>query len=278
MSNGCICWVIALASEAKSLIEEFKMYLMPGDTLFPIYKNKNENEWLVITGVGQLNIASGVSYLYSLCPYSKTSFWINFGIAGAGKNVGDIGEPFLINELRHHDFKKIYYPFILPNLKLKNAMLKTYNKPQNNYKRSFLFDMEGWVFYNIVQKKITRELIAVVKIISDNSPETILSINKNFINKFIKDKIEYLMTLRDFGFSLSDLETERKKEHFLFVDITEKFHFTFSQCQQLKNFLIRWDVNFPERSLFSEIKDLNDAKSILDYMESSLKHHKLKWE
>ena len=73
-------------------------------------------------------------------------------------------------------------------------------------------------------------------------------------------------------------ETERKKEHFLFVDITEKFHFTFSQCQQLKNFLIRWDVNFPERSLFSEIKDLNDAKSILDYMESSLKNHKLKWE
>ena len=62
------------------------------------------------------------------------------------------------------------------------------------------------------------------------------------------------------------------------VDITEKFHFTFSQCQQLKNFLIRWDVNFPERPLFSEIKDLNDAKSILDYMESSLKNHKLKWE
>ena len=42
MSNGCICWVIALASEAKSLIKEFKMYLMPGDTLFPIYKNKND--------------------------------------------------------------------------------------------------------------------------------------------------------------------------------------------------------------------------------------------
>jgi len=278
MSNGCICWVIALASEAKTLIKEFKMYLMPGDTLFPIYKNKNENEWLVITGVGQLNAASGVSYLYSLCPYSKTSFWINFGIAGAGKNVGDIGEPFLINELRHHDFKKIYYPFILPNLKLKNAMLKTYNRPQNNYKRSFLFDMEGWVFYNIVQKKITRELIAIVKIISDNSPETILSINKNSINKFIKDKIEYLMPLRDFGLSLSNQETERKKEHLLFVDITEKFHFTFSQSQQLKNFLIRWDVNFPKRPLFSEIKDLSDSKSILDYMESSLKNHKLKWE
>ena len=39
----------------------------------------------------------------------------------------------------------------------------------------------------------------------------------------------------------------------------------------IKEFLIRWDVNFPERPLFSEIKDLNDAKSILDYMSPLLK-------
>ena len=97
MSNGCICWVIALPSEAKTLIEEFKMFPIQGDTLFPVYKNKNEDEWLIITGVGQLNATSGVSYLYSLCPYARTSFWINFGIAGAGKKVGNIGDIFLIN-------------------------------------------------------------------------------------------------------------------------------------------------------------------------------------
>ena len=42
MSNGCICWVIALPSEAKTLIEEFKMFPIQGDTLFPVYKNKNK--------------------------------------------------------------------------------------------------------------------------------------------------------------------------------------------------------------------------------------------
>ena len=41
MNNGCICWVIALPSEAKTLIEEFKMFPIQGDTLFPVYKNKN---------------------------------------------------------------------------------------------------------------------------------------------------------------------------------------------------------------------------------------------
>ena len=278
MSNGCICWVIALASEAKTLIEELKMFPLQGDTLFPVYKNKSEDEWLVITGVGQLNAASGVSYLYSLCPYARTSFWINFGIAGAGKNAGNIGEIFIVNELRNDSHGKVYYPFILPHLKIKSVMLKTYNKPQNNYQNSFLFDMEGWIFYNIVQRKITRELITVIKIISDNSTETTFSINKEFVKKLVKEKIQYLMSLRDIGYDFSRLETERKKDHYLFDDITQNVHFTFTESQQLKNFLIRWDVFFPKRSLSSEIKDLNDSKSILDYLESNLNNHELKWE
>ena len=278
MSNGCICWVIALSSEAITLIEELKMFPLQGDTLFPVYKNKSEDEWLVITGVGQLNAASGVSYLYSLCPYARTSFWINFGIAGAGKNSGNIGEIFIVNELRSDSNGKVYYPFILPHLRIKSVMLKTYNKPQNNYQNSFLFDMEGWVFYNIVQRKITRELITVIKMISDNSTETTFSINKEFVKKLVKEKIEYLMSLRDIGYSLSSLEAERKKEHYLFADITQNIHFTFSQSQQLKKLLTRWDVLFTKRPLFPEIKDLNDAKSILNYLESSLDSHKFKWE
>ena len=71
--------------------------------------------------------------------------------------------------------------------KLKNAMLKTYNKPQNNYKRSFLFDMEDGFFITYT-KKITRELIAVVKLFQI-IPLKQYSINKNFINKFIKEKL-----------------------------------------------------------------------------------------
>ena len=49
---------------------------------------------------------------------------------------------------------------------------------------------------------------------------------------------------------------ERKKEPYLFLDITKNIHFTFSQREQLKKFLIRWDVHFPKRPLFPEIKDL----------------------
>ena len=68
-------------------------------------------------------------------------------------------------------------------------MLKTYDKPQNNYQNSFLFDMESWGFYNIIQRKITRELIAIIKIISDNSIDTISSISKEFVKKLVKGSL-----------------------------------------------------------------------------------------
>ena len=54
MSNGCICWVIALPSEAKTLIEEFKMFPIQGDTLFPVYKNKNEDGCTVCLAYSQV--------------------------------------------------------------------------------------------------------------------------------------------------------------------------------------------------------------------------------
>ena len=194
------------------------------------------------------------------------------------KRQGNIGDIFFINELRNYDHDKVHYPFILPQLKIKNAMLKTYDKPQNNYQNSFLFDMESWGFFNIVQRKITRELIAIIKIISDNSIETISFISKDFVKKLVKEKVEYLVSLRNIGYSLSRIEMERKKEPYLFSDITKNIHFTFSQREQLKKFLIRWDVHFPKRPLFPEIKDLKDAKSVLGYLESSLDSHILKWE
>ena len=68
----------------ETLIEEFKMFPIQGDTLFPVYKKKMKM-MLIITGVGQLNATSGVSYLYSLCPYARTSFWINFGYSWCRK-------------------------------------------------------------------------------------------------------------------------------------------------------------------------------------------------
>ena len=66
MAKGCICWVVALLPEAKPLIEKLEMKLLSRDTLHPIYCNETGTDWLVISGVGQLNAASGSATLYQV--------------------------------------------------------------------------------------------------------------------------------------------------------------------------------------------------------------------
>ena len=116
MNDGSICWVVALLSEAKPLIEKLRLKNLSIDALHPIYANDEGTDWLVITGVGQLNAASGSASLYQACPKSNSANWVNIGISGSGKN--NIGELFYVRSVRQKsiNIKKRFYPFILLNI------------------------------------------------------------------------------------------------------------------------------------------------------------------
>ena len=98
MTDGCICWVVALLHEAKPLIEKLKLKNLSLESLHPIYANDAGTDWLVLTGVGQLNAASGSAALYQACPKSNSANWVNIGIAGGGTN--NIGELLYIRSVR----------------------------------------------------------------------------------------------------------------------------------------------------------------------------------
>ena len=237
MNDGCICWVVALLSEAKPLIEKLRLKNLSIDSLHPIYANDEGTDWLVITGVGQLNAASGSASLYQACPKSNSANWVNIGIAGGGTN--SIGELFYVRSVRQKstNTKNSFYPFILPNLKIKTADLITTDLPETNYNQEALFDMEAWAFYKILQKKITRELISVFKVVSDNSVESLNSLNKHSISSLIEGKFDVLVDFRNKAYALSKEELRRKKNPEGFDLLKEKFHFTFTQTQELKYLL-----------------------------------------
>ena len=82
-----ICWVIALKSEANPIISEFKLSLLSNESLFPIYKSREHNHALVISGVGQINAAAATAYLASRCHAKKWTAWINIVIAGYSEEL-----------------------------------------------------------------------------------------------------------------------------------------------------------------------------------------------
>ena len=47
-----LCWVIALRSEAKPVIDAFNMSIVSNELLFPVYVNADKGHALVISGTG----------------------------------------------------------------------------------------------------------------------------------------------------------------------------------------------------------------------------------
>ena len=277
MNDGCICWVVALLNEAKPLIEKLRLKNLSIDSLHPIYANDAGTDWLVLTGVGQLNAASGSASLYQACPKSNSANWVNIGIAGSGTN--SIGELFYVRSVRQKstNTKNSFYPFILPNLKIKTADLITTDLPETNYNQEALFDMEAWAFYKILQKKVTRELISVFKVVSDNSVESLNSLNRHSISSLIDEKFDFLDDFRNKAYDLSKEELRRQKNPEGFDLLKEKFHFTFTQTQQLKYLLKRWHILKPGKCLESEMINHNNAKAVLNDMNTILDEIEVDW-
>ena len=276
MAKGCICWVVALLPEAKPLIEKLEMKLLSRDTLHPIYNNETGTDWLVISGVGQLNAASGSATLYQSCPKANTAIWVNIGIAGG--SIAGIGELFYINSIRKEHKTRTFYPFIFPNIKIKNVSLVTYDSPQKNYNQDYIFDMEAWAFYETIQKRVNREFIAVFKVLSDNSEASMKGLTKLNIFNLINDKLEFLESFRIKAQTLSGDEFRRQSNPEIFDQLINKFHFTFTQKQQLKSLIKRWNVLLPGKSLNSVMENKESAKAILGHIKEILDEIEIDWD
>ena len=99
-----IRWVLALKEEAQVILDHFELKLVNEKTIYPIYKNKQETHWLIISGIGQSNAAASTAYLYLYSEASTYTSWINVGIAGSDK--GNYGDLYLVDKISTYQEKK----------------------------------------------------------------------------------------------------------------------------------------------------------------------------
>ena len=111
-NNFSIRWVIALKEEAKTIIDHYEMKLVKTKSLYRIFKNIEETHWLVISGIGRHNAAAATTYLYLISCASRSTAWINLGIAGSGK--GNYGDLCLVDKISTINLKS-KYPAIIKN-------------------------------------------------------------------------------------------------------------------------------------------------------------------
>ena len=103
------------------------------------------------------------------------------------------------------------------------------------------------------------------------------SLNKNSIFSLIEGKFDVLDDFRNKAYDLSKEELRRQKSPEGFDLLKEKFHFTFTQTQELKYLLKRWHILKPGKCLESEMINHNNAKAVLNDMNTILDEIEVDW-
>jgi len=270
-----IRWVMALKQEAQPIIECYKMKLLEGNNIFPIYKNYDQSHWLIISGIGRDNSASATSYLYEKSNSSKYTSWINIGIAGGGK--GNYGDICLVDKIVNNSDSKTNYPDVIKKSNFTRMELLTTDIPITDYKSKELIDMEGSAFFNIASKFCSKELIGIIKVISDGPLNDIKKLNKSKIFDLINSNLISILEIVAHYEKLSKNEKKRITKPDLFFQICEKWHFTVTQKYQLE-YLVRRINNFEVNdNIMYFLKDSKNSKSVINIITNKIKNYEVDW-
>jgi len=225
-----IHFVVATNSEARPLIDLLKLKKIKELKQTFIYTNQNIS--LTISGIGKVNAAIGVTQTYYYYNQKNNNIWINIGLAGHKYlKVGDI---CTINKITDNETKKNYFPFV-NKFKMHNQECLSLGIKKKNYS-SKVYDMESFGFYQSASKYSSKELLQIVKIISDNQFESIDFKNKEAVyniifnhRKLINELCTFMLNLKKEFYPTSNEIIENEVNN-LFT----KIKFSFTEREQMK--------------------------------------------
>ena len=269
-----IRWVVALKAEAEIILDEYNMNLDPEFTLFQVFRNFEKTRWLILSGIGRHNSAAATTYLYMISQASRSTSWINLGIAGSGK--GHYGDLCLVNKISNNSSSNTY-PATMPKVTFHKMNLFTTDVPLIDYTLHELIDMEGSAFYDITNKLSGREFICLIKVISDGPNNNIKDLNKFKIRELIKLNIANIKTVISYYEKLSMDEYQIIEQPKIISKIHSQWHFSVSQKHRLENLIKRINTLSKDEEIIKLIKDCKNSRSVITILEEKILNTKVDW-
>ena len=273
-SNMSIRWVVALKAEAEIILDEYNMNFDPEFTLFQVFRNFEKTRWLILSGVGRHNSAAATTYLYMISKASRSTCWINLGIAGSGK--GHYGDLCLVNKISNNGFSNTY-PATMPKASTHKMNLFTSDVPLTDYTLHELIDMEGSAFYDITNKLSGREFICLMKVISDGPNNDIEDLNKFKIRELINLNIANIKTIVSYYEKLSMDQYQIIQQPKILSEILSQWHFSVSQKHQLENLIKRINTLSKDEEIIKLIKNCKNSRSVITILEEKILNTKVDW-
>ncbi len=254
--------VCALACEAKPFIDTFKLKKQRDIHAFSVYRAGSMV--VMVSGLGQINMAAAVNWLCAYLNSSSPQFWLNIGVAGHAS--ADIGDLFCIHKITAQ--QQSLYPTKWLRHKIALEQLSTFNGEETGYKKRGLYDMEGFAFYQAATRFKQQECVQCLKVVSDNKNHAINK-DKQFISELIARNMDAIL-------AFITLHTSAIAQHYdepLLVEwqqtLMQNIHFSYSQQVQLSKFCQAMQSHCMAVETLN-FKDLNEAKEVLKYLKMSL--------
>jgi len=262
-------WVIALKAEAKEIIKNYALERVATKP-FQVYKNRDIDIWLVLSGMGQINAVAATTYLYVKSDASYNTIWINLGIVGS-RNF-KVGELVQIDKITSNEFRDNYYPSpaTFKNNNIERSNLITVNKPEMLFKSDGVYDMEGYAFFSFAKKIASYELISVLKIISDIPGTDLSKIDKIGVERLFSKKMPLIEKVLKNLLSLQEILLLQQRNPNYFDEICQQRKFSFTQKVTLRKYLTQWQSRFPLRNPLGEIEQKMTTSQILKRFSDNL--------
>ncbi len=264
-------FVVALKAEASPLIECFKLAKESTPSPFPVFANDNHR--LVLSGVGKELADKATSYLSDRFPQPNQA-WLNFGLVGHGTLA--LGTVFMANRILDDGGENAFYPTQLLDHILESSALQTCSSPVSDYPDPIGYDMEASAFCASASLSSIRELIQVVKIVSDNADHPVGSFDRSSVGTLIEGALPSILPLVD---QLEELAHKIAPSPGLakLVDSALAQHpFSETQRHQARKLLTHAQaLGFPGKDALKAITGAKSAKQAISELRESMEQHRV---
>lgn len=258
-----LIWICALHCEAKPIIANYRLKKSHADRAFDLYLG--EHNACIITGIGKIASAAATAWVAARLASSGPPAWINLGIAGAAEHA--LGTPLRLNQVIDGDSGQSYYPVSVVRSNLTASPCISLSQPSDDYREGFLFDMEASGFFASALRFSSAELVASIKIVSDNRLAQ-TGKNRPAISDLIGRNLERIVHEASAVQQLHARRSQRELDAQAWEQLLALAHFSQTQQNRLR-VLLRYLLKreFSTASLLEKMSGLSSSKAILMSLE-----------
>ena len=200
--------------------------------------------------------------------------WLNIGIAGHGNlSIGDI---CIGGKLMDDLSNECFYPPQVYNHDIPVCSITTCSEPSIQYATGMAYDMEAHAFYKNASKFSLRELVQVIKIVSDNPDHPLDKSSTKEVRQMIKKQLQTIDGLVKQIDQASKIFQPDKQLEQVVANILQFHSFSVTRSHQMHDLvkhakILGFNPNIIEEIAFSS----TDAKEAIRSISDFLKPHQI---